>query len=260
MIVGWTTWRGTGATTAAVAMAVMAAARHEHPIWLIEVDPAGGVLAARLGIDQRVGGLEQLALPDGAAPRIDATDDWFAGAAAVSGHLRLVPAPGDAFRAWSCHTPRTDWVRALRELDGDVVVDLGRMRSGSPVGAVIDQLDVLLLVSADDIVSVAAAVDWAEACGRVAPQATALAHDITCIVVADTPASPEPISWSPTHDELGGRLIGRLPWSPATAAAINRGAAISPRRLRRDPLLAAVEHITVCCRQRLATHSEPVQP
>lgn len=258
MIVGWSTWRGSGATTAALAMAMTTAMRLDHPVWLVEADPAGGVLAARLGIDTQVSGLEHLAFPVGTASRTDATSDWFAGAAAISGHLRLIPAPGDAFRAWSCHTPRTDWVRALCDLDGDVVIDLGRMRSGSPIGALLDRLDLLLLVSADDVASVAAAVEWAEARGQVAPQADALAHDITRIVVADTPGSPEPISWSSAHDELGDRIIGRLPWSPETAAAVNRGAPISPRHLRRDRLFTAVEHITVSCRQQLAAHIEPV--
>ncbi len=258
MIVGWSAWRGSGATTAALAMAVMTATRVDHPVWLVEADPAGGVLAARLGIDTRVSGLEHLAFPIGTPPRTEVADDWFAGAAASSGCLRLIPAPGDAFRAWSCHTPRTDWVRALRDLDGDVVIDLGRMRSGSPIGALLDRLDLLLLVSADDVASVAATVEWAEARGQVAPQTTALAHDITRIVVADTPGSPESIGWSSAHDELGDRVIGRLPWSPDTAAALNRGASLNPKRLGRDPLLAAVEHIAASCRQRLAMNTAPV--
>lgn len=249
MIIGWSAWRGSGATTAALAMAMLAAADHDRPVWLIEADPAGGVLAARLGIDRSVGGLESLAFPAGPSPHIASTQESFGGAAATSGRLHLVPAPGDAFRAWSCHTPRTDWATALIDLEGDVVIDLGRMRSGSPVGPLLDHLDLLLLVAADDMVSLAAAVDWVEARGRVAPQATALAHDITRIVVADVPGSAEPISWSASLDELGDRLAGRLPWAPATAAALNSGSPIGSRQLRRDPLLAAVRHLTSHCRQ-----------
>ena len=84
MIVGWSTWRGSGATTAALTMAMTTAMRIRHPVWLVEADPAGGVLAARLGIDTRVSGLEHLAFPIGTASRTDATSDWFAGAAAIA--------------------------------------------------------------------------------------------------------------------------------------------------------------------------------
>lgn len=247
MIVGWGSWHGSGATTGALAMAVSLAARGDGPVWLIEADPCGGVLAARLRLHDGVGGLECLAFPAGGAVRPPESTTWFAGAAAVAGNLHLVPAPGDAFRAWSCHSPRADWSGALRELPGHTVVDLGRLHPGAPVGAVLDRLDVLLVVVSDDVVSVAAAVEWAEARGRVAPHAAGLSHDIARLVLAATPGSPEPIGRTATDVELGDRLAGRLPWAPDTAAALHRGVDLGSRRWARDPLLHAISHLVDRC-------------
>lgn len=252
MIIGWGSWHGSGATTGALAMAVSLAARGDEPVWLIEADPCGGVLAARLGLHELVGGLERLAFPTGGAVRPPESAAWFAGAAAVAGNLHLVPAPGDAFRAWSCHSPRADWPGALRELPGHTVVDLGRLHPGAPVGAVLDRLDELMVVVSDDVVSVAAAVEWAEARGRVAPQAACLAHDIARLVLASAPGSPEPIGCMATEVELGDRLAGRLPWAPDTAAALHRGVDLGSRRWAREPLLHAIGHLVERCLSRTA--------
>ena len=72
MIVSVGSWRGTGTTTAALLCAVAAA--DEQPVWLIEADPAGGVLAGRLTIEgELVGGLEQLSFgPEQAAAVVKA--------------------------------------------------------------------------------------------------------------------------------------------------------------------------------------------
>jgi hypothetical protein len=247
VIVGWGSWRGSGATTGALAMAVSLAARCDEPVWLVEADPCGGVLAARLGLHEGVGGLERLAFPTGGSVRPPEAATWFAGAAAVAGSLHLVPAPGDAFRAWTCHSPRADWPGALRELPGHTVIDLGRLHPGAPVGAVLARLDMLLVVVSDDVVSVAAAVEWAEARGHVAPHAAGLTHDIARLVLATVPGSPEPIGRTATDVELGDRLAGRLPWAPDTAAALHRGVDLGSRRWVRDPLLQAIGNLVDRC-------------
>jgi hypothetical protein len=258
MIVGWGSWRGSGATTGALAMAASLAARGDEPVWLIETDPCGGVLAARMGLREGVGGLERLAFPTAGSVRPTEAAAWFAGAAAVAGSLHLVPAPGDAFRAWSCHSPRADWPGALHELPGHTVVDLGRLHPGAPVGAVLDQLDALLVVVSDDVVSVAAAIEWAEARGRIAPHAAGLAHDITRLVLATVPGSPEPTDRTATDVELGDRLAGRLPWAPGTAGALHRGVDLGSRRWARDPLLHAIDHLVDrCLRWTAVTEGAP---
>ena len=64
MIIAVGSWRGTGATTAALLAGACLAVADEAGAWLVEADPAGGVLAGRMHIAaQSVGGLERVAFP-----------------------------------------------------------------------------------------------------------------------------------------------------------------------------------------------------
>ncbi len=238
MIVGVGTWRGIGGTTTALATAAGLAAAGHRP-WLVEADPAGGVLAARLaGSGPAASGLEWVAFPAQRAT----VPELFAAASREHASVRMVLAPGDPFRAWSCHRPRLPWVPALRELDGPVVVDLGRLGAG-PHGALLAQLDVLLLVANPDTVSLAASLEWAVAHGRVAPGAEALPLDITRIVVVDAPVVAEPVSRADVQAELRERDAGWLPWSPQGVAMMHAGRAVADRELRRDKLAYASLHL-----------------
>ncbi len=311
MIIGIGTWRGSGATTTALALAG-SLAQHASPGWLIEADPAGGVIGARLGLDTDrwvIDGLERLAFP----AAIDDSTMWWQtpGASArfdsvaVTHHgVRMVLAPGDPFRAWSCHRPRSNWAASLRDLDlhrsgtlahtpsgstadsttgsttgsadraasstvnrtatdgftdgsgGDVVVDLGRLRANGPIDAVLEQLDLLLVISSNDIVSLATTLEWAEARGKVSPHDAGLPADITRIVVAETPGATERVSRAGIEAELADRFAGWLPWSPSAAEALNRGTAVTNRRLRTDPFVQAVDHLAGRCRH-WSQHAAP---
>ncbi len=249
MIVGLGTWRGTGATTTALAVASSLVSLGRRP-WLVEADPAGGVLAARLPRRTVVAGrLESVAFPDtahttgtGTAIGIDPADRLRAAATEVAG-MRIVTAPGDPFRAWACHTPRQPWAPALRDLDGPVIVDLGRLRGGAPVGDVLRQLDLLVLVTDSDAVSVTTAADWATALGRVAPLDTPLALDITRFVVVDTPDALDRVGRGDVESELGHRLVGWLPWEPEAVRALYDHVPLHDRRLRRFGYVPAAQHL-----------------
>lgn len=257
MIVGWASWRGGGATTAALVMATRLAAESTgEPVWLVEADPAGGVLAARLGVPASSGGLEQLAFPPTDTAHLP-PERRFASAAAVSGALHLVVAPGDGFRAWSCHTPRSPWAGTLRHLAGDVVVDVGRLRGDTPAAAVLDELDVLLVVTDDDVVSTASALDWITARGRVCPTAAGLANDAAWLVLAEHPGSPEPVPAAERSDPEFVRVVGRLPWVPRSAAAVNRGVVPSRRHRSGDPLVVAIDHLVATCRRLQQADAAP---
>jgi MinD-like ATPase involved in chromosome partitioning or flagellar assembly len=240
VIVGIGCWRGSGATTTSVALAAAAVARGQAP-WLIEADPAGGVLAARF---QRgtveAGALEHVAFPD---TRSTAVERFHAAAADVHG-IRVVTAAGDPFRAWACHSPRTPWAPALRELDGPVLVDLGRLRGATPTGDVIEQCDVVLLVTDTDAISIVATLDWADARGRVSPSDTAMPVDRTLLAVLDAPTVHHPIGRADIEAELGPRFAGWLPWDPAAVRAVHAGVPLTDRRLRRSDLAQAALHLT----------------
>ena len=232
MIIGVATWRGRGATTASLCLASGLVQAGLGP-WLVEADPAGGVLAARMpGVRAHAGGLERLAFP---AVRSAQRERFDSVAVEVAG-IRVIAGPGDPFRAWACHQPRVPWAAALRDLHEPVVVDLGSLRGGSPVGALLDQLDALLLVTTCDVVDIAASVDWATHLGRVAPGIEPLALDITRLVVVDSPGASERVSHARIESELGDRFAAWLPWSPKGIATLCDGTRLDDRRLRRDPI------------------------
>jgi hypothetical protein len=239
VIVGVGSWRGVGATTTALAVSASLAGRGLQP-WLIEADPAGGVLAARIAGVHGAGGLEEIAFP---TERHDIVER-FNNAAIDVGGSRLITAPGDPFRAWSCHAPRMPWVHALRDLDGPVIVDLGRLRGGSPIGAVLAQVDLLLIVSDADVVSVVSTIEWATALGRIAPTDAALPIDLTRVVVVDAPTTLERIGRTDAQAELGDRFAGWLPWSPESIRLLHAGARVDDRRLRRHGLTDAASHLS----------------
>ncbi len=240
MILGFAGWRGIGASTAAL---VCAAAMHEftgRTTALVEVDPAGGVLAARLGLrPEHAGSLEHLAAT---ATRRSADVADLASAAVDHGGVLVVTAPGDPFRAWSCLAGRSTWIGRLHELADDVVVDIGRLRGGHPLGALLERLDALVLVSAPDAVSLATAVMWAEQAGRTSPGERTLPVDVVRIAVVDPPGWPA-ASRTDAATELGDRLAGRLPWEPVVVDHVERRGTLDDRRVRRRPLALAARRL-----------------
>ncbi|MCU1360746.1 MAG: hypothetical protein JWN99_2035 [Ilumatobacteraceae bacterium] len=247
MIIGVGSWRGVGATTTALAIAASMAADGAQP-WLIEADPAGGVLAARLSMDRsRAGSLERLAFPT----ERSATIDRFHQAAVDVADVRVITAPGDPFRAWSCHVPRLAWPALLRELDAPVVVDIGRLRGGAPNAALLSQLDQLLLITNPDTVSLAATMQWADALGKSSPIDDGLPLDLTRVAIVDAPIVSERVGRTDAETELGERFAGWLPWAPDTIELLHRGAAFTDRRVRRHPLAQATDHLVVRLRHWL---------
>jgi len=239
VIVGVTSWRGIGATTTALGLAASVVARGHRP-WLVEADPAGGVLAARLprGV-AAAGALEHVAFPD---RRSSALERFHDAAVDVAG-IRIVTAPGDPFRAWACHAPRMPWAPSLRELDGPVFVDLGRARGGAPVTPVLDQLDLVLAVADADAVSVATTMEWAESMGRVAAVDTALPVDRVSCAVVDAPTALDRVGRIDALTELGDRYAGWLPWDPDGVRALHDLVPFDDRRLRRAAIVQALHHL-----------------
>ena len=239
MIIGVGAWRGVGASTTALAIAAGMAANGGTP-WLIEADPAGGTLAARLDLHPAdTGTLERLAFPTIRSTTIDR----FEHAAVAHAGMQVITAPGDPFRAWACHVPRLAWAAMLRELDAPVVVDLGRLRGGGPSAALMAHLDLLLLVTNADTVALAATMEWADALGKASPVDIGLPLDLTRIAIVDAPIVGERVGRTDAETELGDRFAGWMPWSPDSVQLLHRGAALTDRRVRRQPFVQATDHL-----------------
>ena len=74
MIIAVGCWRGVGATTTSLLAATCIAAADEDGAWLVEADPAGGVLAGRIVAPPHcLGGLERVAFP---TERLSSTESF----------------------------------------------------------------------------------------------------------------------------------------------------------------------------------------
>ncbi len=232
MIVAVGSWRGVGATTTALLLAASLAER-DGGAWLIEADPAGGVLAGRMRTaPHAIGGLERVAFASGAHTTLEAFDS----AAQVVGALRVVTAPADPFRAFACHHPRVPWVHALRELRGSVVVDVGRMRSGTPIWPLLRSADAVLVISSPEVSAAVATADWIESGGRISPADPGLVGADLRVAIVDAPGGVRFSHTTLTH-AMADRLAGWLPWEADAVDLLHRGAAPTDRRLRNSAVM-----------------------
>lgn len=240
MIIAVAGWRGTGATTAALALAVCLGTE-QRPSWLVEADPAGGVLSGRVRlVPGSVGGLEQVAFPLDAQPAADR----LSAVAQRCGDVMIVSAPTDPFRAHACHRPRSPWLAGLTDLGADVVVDVGRIRSSTPAWPILVAADSVLLVTSSEIAAVVSGCEWLQAAGRTAAGEPGLDEGAGRLLVVDAPGGPT-FTRDGLRREIGADLCGWIPWEPATVDLLHRGAAADDRRLRRSALLAAARGVVV---------------
>lgn len=240
MIVAVGSWRGTGATTTALLLAACLSS-DDRECWLIEADPAGGAIAGRMELSaDSIGGLERVAFPSDRIAPLAAVD----AVAHKSAGLRIVTAPCDPFRAHACHQPRLPWVTSLRDLPGDVVVDVGRLRSATPVWPLLAIADTVLLATSSEVSAAVATSEWLQAGGRVSPTDPGLITASARLVFVDSPAGVA-FPRSMLRDELRERFAGWLPWEPITVDLIHRGAPTDDRRLRRSALISAVQELTL---------------
>jgi hypothetical protein len=236
MIIAIGGWRGVGATTTGLLLASWLA-EFGGACWLIEADPAGGVLAGRMGLPpSAIGGLERVAFPSDDVP----FEQALRAVALPSAGLTIVSAPADPFRAHACHRPRRPWQRSLRELDADVVVDVGRIRAGTPAWPLLTVADAVVLVGTAEVVSVVSSVEWIDALGRVSTEDVGLDEGIARLVVVDAPGGQN-FARSVLRSELGDRFAGWIPWDVTAVDLLHRGVAVSSRGMRRSSMVEAGE-------------------
>lgn len=243
MIITVTSWRGVGCTTTALLLATALA--EEGSAWLVEADPAGGVLAGRIHFDaHELGGLERIAFPNERLTGVEAFD----AVAHLAGSLHIVAAPAAPFRAHACHAPRLPWTPVLHELEGPVVVDAGRLRAGSPSAALLALADVVVMVTAPEVTAAVATTEWLHAAGRVSSDDIALDETNTMVVIVDQPGGIA-FGRAAIAAELGDAYAGWLPWEPVAVDLVHRGADLADRRLRRSGLVSAIRAVRAAVRR-----------
>lgn len=238
-VVAVATWRGTGATTSALLLASGIAAAGQTA-WLVEADPAGGILTARLADLRAEAGasIDAVAFDAGEGPTLDllqATSRPF-------GSIRVLTGPADSFQAWSAlSSPRRDWIGELRRLDGVVVVDVGSLRGGLvPSWRIVEQADALVLCTSADPASLVSTTSWIETKGQSAPGVVGLAADTSRLLVVDSPITVGERFGPDVQRELGDRFVGWWPWEPKAVDLVQRGASLDHRSLRKSTLARSV--------------------
>lgn len=230
-------WRGTGASTTALLLASAVSLRGETA-WLVEADPAGGVLASRAPDLAGVDSLGRVAF----APDEERVDRALAAASRRLGPVSVVTAPWDSFQAWSAiASPRRSWWEGVRRLDGVVVVDVGSMRGGQvPSWSVVESADVVVMVTTPEPAALTATVAWMDAKGQSAPGVAGLSLDTSRLVVVDAPVGASERFGPRVAAELGGRLVGWWGWEPKVVDHVLRGGSLDHRAVRRFDLVPTV--------------------
>jgi hypothetical protein len=226
---------GIGAT--ATALAIAAALAEVKPTLLVEADPSGGSLAGTCPSLAPAPTLEAMMTER----RTRATLEQLLECTQRLGEVLVAPCPAEQFRAQLVvGQPRSPWLETLRDVDGHVVCDVGRVHPASPSWSVLQAADVVLLVTGVAPMGVAATVEWAEQLGRVAPGMEGLATDSARIALLAPPgAGRNGAPSAALAAELGHRFAGHLPWDPASLDLLQRGASLRHRSLRRSGLAAA---------------------
>ena len=226
-------WRGVGASTTALLLA-SAAATFGYESWLIEADPAGGVLACRAPALTGVDSLARVAF----MPSDEPMPATLLASARRLGPVRVVTGPWDSFQAWSAvASPRRIWVDALRRVGDVVVVDVGSLRGGQvPSWPIIERADTLVMVTNPDAAALTSTVAWMDAKGQSAPGVAGLSLDTARLVVVDSPAGVTERFGPQIAGELDGRLAGWWDWEPRVVDHVLRGGSLDHRAVRRHDL------------------------
>jgi MinD-like ATPase involved in chromosome partitioning or flagellar assembly len=200
-----------GTTTLALATAVELSARATAAVVLVEADPAGGVLAADLGLPAVPSIVEFATDSRGSDPDVFATQFVHT----VSASLRVLPSPCSARQtsaAWAAGATR--FAELARSLASHVVLDLGRGASA----AVPPTLDLL----AEETVHVVRAT-----VGDLASLIAGLReHDSdpsmrTLLVVDPPPNSAAEVPAREIREVLASfGTVLEVPWDPAAALQV----------------------------------------
>ncbi len=207
----------------------------ERRVLLVELDPAGGTMAAASGWPPEP---SLVSLAAAARRSFDPGLVWehcqeLAGGAAV------LAGPASADQARSALGMLAGLAGHLGTLDADVLVDCGRLDPSVPGAGVFEGADRVVLAARPRLADLHALAIWSEAnpfdSGRVA-----------LVLVGDGPYPDAEIA-----EALGVEVLARLPWDPEAAGALVSVPA-SARELRLSPLVRAARSLAARLAKELA--------
>jgi hypothetical protein len=229
--------RSCGVTTLALALA--ATWPKERRVLLVEVDPAGGTLAAASGWPPEP---SLVSLAAAARHALDPGLVW-EHCQELPGGAAVLTGPPSADQARSALGMLAGLSSRLGMLDADVLVDCGRLDPGAPGAGAFEGADAVVLAARPRLADLHALANWRQAnpvdSGRVA-----------VVLVGDGPYPDAEIA-----EALGVEVLARLPWDPDAAGALVSVPA-SAREVRLSPLVRAARSLA----ERLAKELTVASP
>ncbi len=225
--------RSCGTTTAAVALAATWPAGRR--VLVVELDPAGGSLAAASGWAAE----PSLVTLAAAARRDSDPEAIWAHCHELPGGAAVLAAPASASQVRSSAGMLGGLLGRLGELDADVLVDAGRIdpgrvESATALPAVVGGAGRVVLAARPRLADLQSLGTFVETrVGLDGPLRAALA----LVLIDDGPYPDAEIT-----EALGVDVLGRIPWDPQAAELLTVTAA-SDRRLRLSPLLRAARSL-----------------
>ncbi|HUA94912.1 MAG TPA: hypothetical protein VMB82_05235 [Acidimicrobiales bacterium] len=211
--------RSCGVTTLSLALA--ATWPSERRVLLVEADPAGGTLAAASGwpVEPSLVSLAASARRGGDPSMVWEHCHHLPGDAAV------LAAPALGEQARSALGMLGPLLGRLAELDGDVLVDCGRLDPGSPGVTLWERTARRLLVVRPRLADLQALASWSEN--------RALDGRVGLVTVGEGPYPDAEVT-----EALGLEVLARMPWDPDGAEALLSVPA-SDRQVRLAPIARA---------------------
>lgn len=216
--------RSCGVTT--LALALTSTWPHDQRVLLVELDPAGGTLAAASGWPPEPS-LVSLA----AAARRDSDPELvWAHCHALPGGAPVLAGPASADQTRTALGMLAGLLGRLDELVGDVLVDCGRLAGDTPsaiaVRPVLAGADRVVLAARPRLADLHALATWLDANPSVREPAQ-------LVLVGDGPYPDAEV-----REALGVDVLARLPWDPDAAEGLVSAPATA-RELKVAPLVRA---------------------
>ena len=223
-VVAFGSVRSCGVTTLALGLA--ATWPKDRRVLLVELDPAGGTLAAASGWPPEPS-LVSLAA---AARRSFDRDLVWEHCQELPGGAAVLAGPASPDQARNALGMLAGLAGNLGALDADVLVDCGRLDVRAPVPGVFESADKVVLAARPRLADLHAVATWREAnhldTGRGA-----------LVLVGHGPYPDAEIA-----EALGFEVLARLPWDPNAAEALVSVPA-SAREVRLSPLVRAARSL-----------------
>ena len=242
-IVALGSFRSAAVTTSA--LAICRTWPDERAVLLAEVDPSGGMLAARIGLRPEPG-LQSLAADARRGLGAGALDEH---AQALSERVGVLLAPPAAEQVRAALTMIGDLPTLLRGAKSDVVCDCGRLDRASPVLSLFGAVDLALLVVRAEL----ADLDVLSAAMEHGSLDRARLGDRLGLMLI----SSGPYGAAEVEEAVGIPVVGTLPYDPSGVRAI---VAEAPRPFAlRSALPRAARTLAASLAERLGTDERAVE-